>query len=172
MSIAQLRQVLAPPPSPREVPSAPSWDRVESRVGPLPQDYKRFIEEYGTGKVDDFIIVYSPFAANEHLNLLVEAEFDVNALREGLEEETEPLFDVDRIRVFGRTDNGDFLAWHVEGGSPEEWTVILIGSRGPFVDRFPGGVTDFLAEALQGNLSSDVLPDDFPSERPAFVPVG
>jgi hypothetical protein len=171
MSISQLRQVLPPPNSPTEVPPTRPWAQIEDEVGPLPRDYKDFIEEYGTGVIDDFIMVFTPFASNRHLNLVVQAQRSAAALREGAGAEPDALFDVERVRVFGRTDNGDFLAWEVEG-PPDEWNVIVIGSRGPFLDRFDGGMTAFLAEALQGNLSSEVLPDDFPSERPSFAPVG
>lgn len=36
----------------------------------LPLDYKKFINKYGTGSINDFIWILNPFSENENLNLI------------------------------------------------------------------------------------------------------
>jgi len=172
MTITKLRSLLPPPSQPGEVPREPPWRDVEEQVGPLPPDYKQFIEIYGSGVIDDFVVVLNPFSENPHFNLLTQAKLYKRAFQE---EVTEPgawrglPVDVNQLRPFGRTDNGDILAWKAVG-APEEWTVVVLDARGPYMDEFDGGFSEFLATAIAGELESDVLPEDFPSDSPAFKP--
>jgi hypothetical protein len=57
-TVAQLRalaQHLPPPPAPLEVPTKAAWAAAERALAPLPEDYKEFVETYGTGSIDGFL---------------------------------------------------------------------------------------------------------------------
>ena len=66
----RLPDFIVPPPDPQETAPPKSWEKIVARLGlELPPDYKAFINRYGTGSFDDFIIIYNPFADNEYPNL-------------------------------------------------------------------------------------------------------
>ena len=47
------------------------WDEIELTLGvKLPTDYKKFINRYGVGSINDFIWVLNPFTQNSNLNLI------------------------------------------------------------------------------------------------------
>ena len=62
---------MRPPVAPVETPSAIGWQSVEATMRiELPSDYKEFIAYYGTGAVDNFLVVLNPFSCNDNLNLI------------------------------------------------------------------------------------------------------
>jgi hypothetical protein len=64
-----LKAILAPPASPRE--NGGDWETVERQLGvSLPEDYKQFIEVYGSGDIGGNLSIYNPFAENVHQNLI------------------------------------------------------------------------------------------------------
>jgi len=176
VSVDELKRVLEPPEEPNEAPRPEDWSAVEERLGtPLPGDYKTFIEAYGTGRIDNFLWVYNPFAANENLNLLKEVQEvgEIYAeLGRGGHETPPPFFpSPGGLLPLGATDNGDFLFWKVSG-PPDTWTIVVNESRAPEYEEFDGGLSAFLVAILNGGFTSKIFPDDFPSEAPGFKPAG
>jgi hypothetical protein len=174
MSIEQVTAVLTPPPSPVETPRhAEDWAAAEADLGtPLPADYKAFIEQYGTGVVDDFLWVFNPFSANEHANLASEARGRLDALR-SLRDEFEvdirhELFPaVGGLLPFGATANGDVLFWET-AGEPRNWTVIVSDARAPEYEHFRSNMTDFLHDILSRKEVCRIFPGSFPGPHPVF----
>lgn len=178
MSIEQLSAVLTPPPSPVETPRhAEDWAAAEAELGtPLPADYKAFVERYGTGAVDDFLWVFNPFSANEHVNLVSGGRTRLDGLRSLRDE-----FDVEighelfpaagGLLPFGATDNGDVLFWEA-AGEPETWTVIVRDARAPEYERFGSNMTGFLHDILSRKEVCGIFPESFPDEHPVFTPAG
>ena len=115
MAIEHLMAVLVPPVNPFETPAAGAWASVEGRLGvPLPSDYKRFIETYGSGNIGNFLWIFNPFSNNENLNLerqvVTQAEV-LNELRSyGESVPYKPFPEQGGILPFGITDNGDLLS--------------------------------------------------------------
>lgn len=177
MSIEQLSAVLEPPASPVETPRrAEDWAAAEADLGtPLPADYKAFIERYGSGVVDDFLSVFNPFAANEHVNLASAGRARLDGLRMLRDE-----FDIDTghelfpaaggLLPFGATDNGHVLFWETKG-EPQDWTVIVREPRAPRYERFASNMTGFLHDILSRREVCAVFPEDFPDAHPVFTPV-
>ena len=174
MSLDELKAVLAPPAEPAEAPRPEDWPSAEARLGtPLPDDYKTFIEAYGTGRIDDFLWVFNPFSEHQHLNLLERArempEIYAELGEEG-HEHPPPIFpSPSGLLVFGATDNGDFLFWKTSG-PPNDWTVVVNESRAPEYEEFRGGLAYFLVTVLRRRYRSNIFPDDFPSASPTFRP--
>lgn len=68
-----------PPPGGHE-PEHFDWSRIEDDLGlRLPGDYKRFLEKYGLGKIDNFMIVFHPTTPNRHLNLKKKIDDELSA---------------------------------------------------------------------------------------------
>jgi len=126
--LERLRELLPPPAEPVEPGRPDSWPAVEATLGTrLPRDFKAFAERYGSGKVDDFLYLFNPFAAGQDGNL--------------------PLFpEHGGVLPLGRTDNGDELYW-VTDGDPDDWPVALLASRAALQELHRLPVTGFLGRA-------------------------
>src|SRR5579863_5757225 len=141
MSFDALRRIMPPPANPSLGGTLPAWPAIEKQLGPLPGEYKEFIETYGLGKIDDFVILYSPNAADRYLNLLTRGPIDLDALRElktkhGDREVPYPLYpDPNGLLPFGIDENGDGLYWLTEG-DPDRWPIVVNEGRAPEYQRF------------------------------------
>ena len=172
MSVGELSVIVVPPPAPVE--SHGSWPAVEARLGiGLPQDFKDYIEVYGTGCIDEFVWVLNPFSANRHLSFFDRGTAALDALRE-LQlahpdvEVRDPLFPAPGgLLPWGLTDNGDVLSWATIG-SPDDWSVVINASRDARLERHASGMTRCLARLLTGEVRSHIFPSDFPGPEPAF----
>ena len=48
---------------------ATDWGRFT-----IPSDYIEFINEYGTGRIADFIVIFNPFSKNEDVNFFEQTQ--------------------------------------------------------------------------------------------------
>lgn len=172
MSVDQLTAIVAPPKVP--VAAVGKWSDVESSLGTsLPDDYKRYVETFGTGCLSGFFWVFSPFSENVNLNLASGNAAALRALDELKarfpEEVDYPLFPRDGgLLAWGATDNGDVLYWQTLG-SPDDWHVVVNASRDPRTELYRMGMTTFLAKALTGGIISEIFPDDLARGAPSFA---
>jgi SMI1-KNR4 cell-wall len=175
MRLIELAHILPIPAAPQEIPSLDDWPSIEKDLGtPLPSDYKEFIEKYGSGRIDDFLAIFNPLSANKHTNLLARGRVErdtYTTLRTKLPHYySHDVFpDVGGLLPFGITDNGNVLYWKTDHKTTL-WSVIVYEERGPKYFAFDGNMVAFLKGVLSKELRCDVLPTNFPSERPTFQP--
>jgi hypothetical protein len=172
MNLEFLVAAMPPPVSPVEAPRSEDWPAVESRLGAaLPEDYKEFIEKYGTGKINDFLWVFNPFAKNENLNLFsqIEIQYEVlNELRSSGERIPYDYFPMaGGLLPFGMSANGDVFFWRTSS-SAEQWTVAVNEGRSPSWEVFDVPMVQFLFETLSKKRSSGILPLGFVVAPPKF----
>lgn len=172
MSMILLSDILVPPEAPVENGYVGGWEQAESELGvPLPQDYKTFIDAYGSGQIDEFIWIFNPFSKNENLQLIRQLTIqsavlsELVALGENVPYSVFPA--TGGVIPFGITDNGDLLFWKTSE-APSEWTVAVNDSRSPEWQEFRGSMTEFLASLLHGKVRCKFFPEDFPRRRPVF----
>lgn len=168
-----LVELLRPPNSPVETLKDQDWAAIERRIGHLPEDYRAFLQTFGTGCINDFVWIFNPLAGNTFLNLFTQGDAILNALRElrnagesipfGLYPEGGGLL------PFGKTDNGDTLFWLTEG-DPIRWPIVVNASRDPTFETFKCSLTTFLVEILTQKIHCSVFPQDFPSGAANFHP--
>lgn len=169
----QLAIVLPPPIRPVES-TGMDWKSVEEELGTrLPYDYKSYVEQYGSGRIDGFLWVYNPNSECKYTNLLTESRI-VLGYRRDLAASFDfyrqyPLFpDAGGLLPFGGTDNGNDLFW-VTRGEPNQWSVVVGDARGPQMEEFACGVVAFLVGFLTGRIVPTLLPE--PQHYvPAFEP--
>jgi hypothetical protein len=171
MSLNSLLAILPLPQSPVEVPTTETWNATEMQLGRLPEDYKSFVDRFGTGSVSGFLWILNPGSQNRHLNLLREKEPILSALRE-LRESGElcpyPLHpEPGGLLPFGKSDNGDALYW-LTTGEPERWPIVVNAARDPAYERFECDMTDFLAGILTQRIRCSIFPGGFPRGSPTF----
>ena len=176
--LERLRQLLPPPADPVEPGRPDGWGEVEGALGTgLPGDFKAFTELYGSGKVDDFLYLFNPFAAGQDGNLLAEKDRVLESYRQTRARYPErlplpPFPDLGGVLPLGRTDNGDELYW-ITQGDPDGWPVALLESRTARQELHPMPVTGFLAALAANQLTSGILPGALigrPSHQ--FTPLG
>ena len=176
MNLATLELILKRPIVAEDAPNQDLWKIAEKQLGTrLPLDYKGFLEAFGIGTINSFMVVLMPLCPNQYIDLLKRGRAELEAY-EILKREF-PKYYLDDIYPtpggilpFGVTDNGEVLYWRTIG-SPEEWTVTIYESRGPKHFDFKGGMTEFLRALLIGEVKCDVLPPGFSKSLPTFQPI-
>ena len=176
MKLDLLKDILLPPLEPQDVDSINDWESIERKLGTqLPDDYKSFIDLYGLGTIDRFLVVFNPFSSNKFVNLLdrgrrILQAFDISK-KEFPKYYSHPLFpSPGGLLPFAGTDNGDVLYWRTTG-TPENWTVTVFDPRSPDYFDFNGPMTDFLIALLTRSVECKVFPRGFPSGPPRFIPI-
>ncbi|EBV1891964.1 hypothetical protein DN122_24915 [Salmonella enterica subsp. enterica serovar Coquilhatville] len=174
MSIDMIRKIMPVPENPYEIRVNDDWAAVESELRiVLPDDYKMFIDEYGSGSINGFLWVFSPFVDNPYIHLIETGRARISALTE-LKQKGEKfpyeLFPSEEgCLPFGATDNGDTLFWKLE--KMGSWKIVINEARSPLCDEFNLGWSEFMYELLLGRLKSEVLPMDVFKRTPYFKPV-
>ncbi len=170
MSIENLRKVFAPPSLPQEAGRAEDWPRIEALLNtPLPEDYKTYINTYGSAIIGSFIEPFNPFARHPYRNLLEQIPRQLAAQRVMKEKWGErecpfPLYpEPQGLLPWGVTANGDTLYWQMVG-DPVKWPVVLNESRGPAWEVFPESMTNSLTRVILGILDSEILGNVEPPE--------
>ena len=175
MQIDDLKAILPVPPSTVETHSR-TWSAVEQEIGTrLPDDFKAFIELYGSGRISEFIWVLNPFASNQFINLGRQVVDRLGALealaRDFCEQCPYPLFPQSGgLLPFAVTDNGDVVYW-ITNGDPNAWRVVVNQARGPKYEEFALNATDFLAGVLTHRIDCTVFPKSLRETVAHFEPV-
>ncbi|WP_405748099.1 hypothetical protein OG422_29100 [Streptomyces sp. NBC_01525] len=143
----------------------------ESLHTSFPPGFRAFLDTFGGAKFDDFLQVYRAGAENKYVDLVantVKARGTMERTRDWIRElligrGVEPA----QLICWGGTDNADmcFLVPHED---PERWAVLTVIGRGREYDLYEGPVESYLLRVLRGDLVSEVFPEDFPDEEPAY----
>ena len=171
----RLSRILPVPDRPLEVPDPGRWEEIERAVGiRLPPDYKAFVSTYGTGSIDDFLMVFNPFSDRPALRLQEFGEEMLRVLREnraqGVDPPPYPIHpEPDGLLPWGATDNGDWCYWvATQAHDPDRWPIAINMSRGPDWFSHPGPLTGFLADLLSRTIRVPFLPEEFPTSPATF----
>jgi hypothetical protein len=170
MAIADLMKILSRPVKPVEAGSSSDWLEIEQDLGiNLPQDYKDFINAYGSGQVAEFLWIYNPFS-KEYQDSISTALDWVREEREDWDEEFQGPFpysiypDHGGLFPWGRIDNADCLYWQTKG-EPDKWTVVVYEPRGIKFEHFEESMTSFLIKLLSERIRTRILPTDLGHNR-------
>jgi len=167
MLINKLVTILAVPFVSSDSGKGMKWPMIENGL-PFPSDYIEFINEYGSGRIADFIVIFNPFSKNEDVNFFEQYKFILEDLNYLIKSDKDyynyQLYPKDNGLIpLGVTDNGDYLFWVVNSKDNSElWTVAIIAARSPEVEYFDGGLTYFLEGLLKNKIKCKSFPDDFP----------
>jgi hypothetical protein len=182
MSLAQLIQIVSPPAPPVETGSPKQWNLIQKRLGtPLPTDYKKYIDCYGTGTFNEFILPYNPFAKDDLLNLFQALDTHHQASRRTQIEgdvswsvvHPYQLFPApDGLLPWGTTANFEKAFFWQVSGPPETWVTVFYNLRDGEYEVWKLTVTNFLTKLLLMEIESVLLSEDFSSQLKLirFVP--
>ncbi|ALC89081.1 hypothetical protein AM500_04190 [Bacillus sp. FJAT-18017] len=173
----RLLNVLIPPAVPVNAGTDSEWKHVETRLGTrLPDDYKSFIEMYGTGSIDNFLWVLNPFEKNENLSLFETGKALIEAYLVSQsnfpEDYPYTVFPSEGgLLPWGLTDNGDELYW-LTTGDPNDWPVVVYETRSADNYKYSLSVTEFLGKCLTREMACEAFPEEFSDEDLKFQPLG
>ena len=168
MSLSRLSRIVDPPERPEETGSQKGWINVQERLGlVLPADYKAYIDCYGTGNLNNWIIPYNPFAENKNMNLFWVLDLHHQTTRQIQRGTNENWSIVDPFLLYpesggllpwGTTSSIETtLFWHVEG-KPASWTTIVYNLLRGEYEVWKFGFVDFLHKLFSGRIKSLLLP--------------
>jgi hypothetical protein len=114
---------------------------TEQRIT-FPNDFKAFVQDFGSGVIDDFIYIWNPFSAVQGLNWETEMRRTLDAFREWR------LYpSAGGLLPCGHTGNSDVILWDTHHNNPDDWTIAVYGGE-PSLWHFPDNITVFLHNCL------------------------
>ncbi|WP_338686568.1 SMI1/KNR4 family protein [Streptomyces acidiscabies] len=150
-----------------------AWDTAETTLRTtLPTDYKELIAAYGGGAIDNYLLLLEPGCPNDvydQLKISAEREEANASLWQYDDKPAEMETDGNRLVCWATTDNGEYLYWLVQPGDDPDSRPILINGDSDW-ERYDMTVTRFLAAALDGDITSEVLWSQFPQPQHEFRP--
>lgn len=169
MSLEKLHSLLPAPPSVEQVGD---WIKIEKEYGiQLPDDYKAFIEAYGSGSIDNFLWIFNPFSENKSINFEASTYFgkayqELKAISPSAHRR--PIYPLPgSFFTWAVTDNGDSLFWSI--GTNGEIDGVGIHSSDPSDEElFEIGAIELVYRLVAKVERSALLPEAFPSELPQF----
>lgn len=148
--LAQLATIIGPG---HPAPVSYDWAAIESQAGrPLPPDYKRLNEAYGSAKPRHPISFGRNGIYTNSPLMLTEVHDDyLSGFREQPSIRNPPpgYPSADKLLFCGSTESRDLLAWDTTDPNPACWPVIPISVAGP-KEPFPGTLTDLYVAELTG----------------------
>jgi hypothetical protein len=156
------------------------WSSVETALGvDLPGDYKRFVDAYGPGLIDDHLTVCAPDAAADWADLMrhnawsqecVRLDFagpdsysggwdlgDQSRWEPGRQDVPSWFEPGDNLISWGSTGNGDLLFWHVKPGVGADDRPVVLKEEGPYWEQYEVGFSAALVGLLTGEVQSEYL---------------
>jgi hypothetical protein len=169
MSLDALTTHIKRPPNPIETGTTSDWNRVEAELAfVFPEEYKQFIQVYGSGCIDGFLWVMNPFSANSNMELAVQARLRQDALRSLIED-----FNIScpyawhDLVPWAFTDNGDVL-YFLRANTDEDSSIVISDAGATEFQEVSMSLSLFLIALVTRTLRVSVFPDDFPSDAPLF----
>jgi hypothetical protein len=174
MQVHQLSQIVPPPNKPVETGSPKQWQLVQNRLGtPLPEDYKTFIDTYGTGAFNDFLLPYTPFSTLEEVNtfLVLDTHHHTNNL---IQTKTSRTWSAVKPFDFYPCTNGllpwgttsrmaQSFFWQVSG-PPNTWPTVLYTLKTGEYEVWKMPFSVFILKLITREIKSVLLPDKFPPQ--------
>jgi hypothetical protein len=164
----ELEALLPVPETPVELPGEGDWGRIEAQFTRLPDDFKHFIDHYGTGVIGSgYITIFNPFAQDPYLNLVHQAGIVAAAFRQ-LNERYPDQYKMSFFPTeggflpFGVNVDGAYLVWSTEG-DPNDWPVVVIGPRSPRTQEFHMGFVPWFVNLLARRVRCIFFDRSFPT---------
>lgn len=175
-SLEELKSMLPIPANPVE--NIVDWENVEQKLGTkLPEDYKQFINTYGSGSLGEFMMLLNPTSQNKYLNTFKKMEamsdFDHKQREFSNIDDTYPIPlypNSGGILIWGITDNGEELYW-LTTGEPDNWKIIYNSTRDGEFETYDESVTSFLTKVVKGTIKSKFFPEDWIAQSKLFIPL-
>ena len=143
------------------------WEQYQNECNyGFPPDYKYLLNLYGTGGINNFLWILTPFEGNEEINILKRAKtmrVSLNYMKTMFPGKYNySIFpDEGGLLPWGYTDNGDELYY-------KDGSIVVFGSRYSDFYEYRMGVVEFIYKLLMREIICDAFPDDFIIGTPEY----
>jgi hypothetical protein len=154
MAALETLQQLMPPTAASD--TSVDWGRMSESWGKeFPSDFRRFVETYGAGAIEDYLSVLKPEPKGVEPgpdDMLMET---VNAEKAWAREPKSPdLVDTaPELIAWGLDSSSDILCWDASGDDPEAWPVLVRSRDGNLWSRYDCGMAEFLVRILRADFA-------------------
>ncbi|WP_371484233.1 SMI1/KNR4 family protein [Kitasatospora sp. NBC_00315] len=152
---------------PERAVAPPPWDRCAAETGVvLPQDYRAFVDRYGSVRICNDLLVWVPSAQfdphgfEKFVRANRFAEEDILLAYEDREEEIP--FEIHPapggLLAWANNTKGDYCFWHTVGTDPDAWPVVVWIQDDLRWDVVDVTATELLADVVTGSYHlADIL---------------
>lgn len=151
-----LRRLMPPPDDPG---LSVDWDRMTKSWGtPFPADYRAFIDLYGTGTIENHLVVVRPEpkdAPSDSGMVNETATAHLNWPRGSKAPElagAEPA-----LITWGVNESPDLLCWDASGSDPDSWPVVVFAADDVQWRRYDCGMVGFLRRVFDAEFDESPL---------------
>lgn len=138
------------------------WESVERKEGIVfPNDYKKFINYYGTGGIDNYFWILTPFEKDENINFIMKCNIMLDSymkLKDLFPEDY--VYDVfpneKGILPCAYAENGDEVYW-LTSRNIEEWEIILYDATYSAFRHYKMGFVEFMYKILSEEIKSQLI---------------
>jgi hypothetical protein len=156
-----LLRLMSPP---QDGGTAVDWEAMAQSWGrPFPPDYRRFIEEYGAGTVQGFLVVDAPQLKvpleEAGLDGMVQETLTVEGAWELADKSPELEGTSPHLINWGVDSAADMMCWDASGEDPTAWPVLVFNRGDDLFSRYDCGMVEFLTRLLRGEFPKSPLED-------------
>ncbi|MFC9931901.1 hypothetical protein [Streptomyces sp. NPDC127190] len=157
-------------PPPQDGGTAIDWEAMARSWGrPFPPDYRRFIEEYGAGTIEDFLEIDAPQpnVSPEEASLDGMVQETLTAVGTwGIVKKSPELEGASpRLITWGVDSSADLMCWDASSEDPAAWPVLAFNRGDGLFRRYDCGMAEFLTRMMRGDFPECPLDDDTLWER-------
>ena len=151
--LERLMELVPPPKEPMCAGSPEQWPEVEQKLGTtLPDNYKIFINKYGSGGFYGFLEVISSFRLRNDLVSKFWQSRDFYITNGFF-----PVYpDPGGLLLAGGDENGNSLHWLTKG-EPNEWPLVYLEDEHAGYELYEMTLAQFLVEWISGKIEPNVM---------------
>ncbi|MFB8038770.1 hypothetical protein ACFC5Z_38875 [Streptomyces sp. NPDC056004] len=141
-----------------------NWGRMSKSWGKeFPPDYRQFIEAYGPGTIQRYLVIQRPEykgdqPASAYGGMILETK-NAEAAWESEEKSPELEGTHPELIAWGADASSDLLCWDTSGNISSIWPVLVRNRDDGLWRRYDCGMVEFLSRTLQGRFDECPLGD-------------
>lgn len=146
-------------PSTARSDTAADWDVLARSWGKgFPSDYRQFIELYGAGTIQDYLVVVTPEPKGKpHRGATGGMRHEAANAAEAwtrVAKAPELAHGAPELIPWGVDASADILCWDASGDDPERWPVLVCNRDDQLWRRYDVGMAGFLVRVLRGEFDA------------------
>ncbi len=153
-----------------------AWQEFEKKTGIyFPTDYKKLINKYGTGGLNNFVWFLTPFDTDENVNFMKRSKQMLDAYKISRKQFPDYFqFHVypepNGLLPWGYTDNGDELYWKTNC-FPDSWEIVLYESASPIYYHYKFSLSELLYKTITNQIYCSILSDSLSCQSIEYIAV-
>lgn len=163
MTLRELKAILRPTAQPIERPTDQQLLEAEANLGLLlPNDYRQFIQHYGTGSIEGFLRILNPSSKYANANLVAAARDDNFDGYRPMRSEWPEEYQFARypepggLLPWSHSIDGDILYWLTQGDC-DTWPIIVWSRGDRLFHSFNTSMVDFILDFVAKGAGRDLF---------------